>query len=524
MKLLFSTFESLFLLGGLILCQAITYAQGGSGSQKAQKPAPHEPSGVSFELHQPKLFAEKGSHANAWADFDNDGDLDLYVGFGGKPSRPNALYRNDNGQFTDVAAKVGVADTEQTRSAAWGDFDSDGHLDLYVGFSGGSQTGPSFTSNRLYRNDGDGKRFTDVTQSVGLTIPAGGLSRQVSWVDFDNDGDVDLSVSFRDRGDLLFRNDDGKFTDVTKAMGVSQTGASMGAVWFDYDEDGDLDMYLCNMDGHANRLYRNDGARFAEIAQRLGVDSGGREIQDEPGTLHAPGSIRPNLIDYDNDGDFDIYVTNLGAVDALYRNDGDGQFANVAAKVGLINDGWRGTASWADFDNDGRIDLYANGTLYRNEGGRFRDVTPSVITENVGGYGNQSADFDGDGDMDLAFSGRNHYLLRNLLSKEGAQGSLQIMVVSAKGHYTHAGSEVRLYSAGTRKLLGTRLVETGSGYGSQNVVPLHFGLADERVVDVEITTMTEKGRKVARLSNVDLSSRTGPFLVVRVDGDGQLVE
>ncbi len=114
------------------------------------------------------------------------------------------------------------------------------------------------------------------------------MNRQVSFVDYDNDGDVDLFVAFRGRPDHLFRNDDGTFTDVTESMG-DDPGSSMGAVWFDFDEDGDLDMYLANMDGYANCFYRNDGGRFVEVAQELGLDSGGREIAKEPGS-HASGS------------------------------------------------------------------------------------------------------------------------------------------------------------------------------------------------------------------------------------------
>ena len=528
----FFAFMSSFWLGVLILCQAMAVscqAREESGSQEEEtaelkegETADLKESVVNFELHQAELFAERSSHTNAWADFDNDGDLDLFVGFGGKPSRPNALYQNDGGKFTDVAGQVGVADTEQTRSVGWGDYNADGHLDLYVGFSGGSQTGPSFIGNRLYRNDGDGKYFTDVTQSVGLELEAGGVSRQISFVDYDNDGDVDLFVAFRGRPDHLFRNDDGKFTDVTKSM-RDDPGSSMGAVWFDFDEDGDLDMYLANMDGYANCFYRNDGGSFVEVAQELGLDTGGREIAKEPGS-HDFGSIRPDLIDYDNDGDLDIYMTNLGTVDGLYRNDGNGQFVNVSDQVGLTNDGYRGTATWADFDNDGRIDVYVLGTVYRNEGNAFRDVTPSVVSENVGGYGVQSADFDGDGDMDLAFSSRNHYLFRNLLGEDARRRSLQVLVLDGKGHYTRAGSEVRLYRAGTRNLLGTRIVETGSGYGSHNAIPVHFGLGEEGLVDVEITTMTPTGRKVGRLSNVDPGSQAGSAITVKVDADGQVVE
>src|SRR6185436_20256697 len=156
-----------------------------------------------FELVQPELFGVTGGMPNAWADFDNDGDLDEVVGFRG---RPNRLYRQDHGRFEDVAAAVGLADTVETRVAAWGDFDGDGHLDLYVGFAGG-------VPNKLYRNDGNGRHFTDVAPALGLRLV--GVSRQASWIDYDNDGDLDLFVAFRDQPNRLFRNDNGRFTDVT---------------------------------------------------------------------------------------------------------------------------------------------------------------------------------------------------------------------------------------------------------------------------------------------------------------------
>src|SRR5260221_4630015 len=134
--------------------------------------------GPRFELVQPELFGVTGGQPNAWADFDNDGDLDEFVGFRG---RPNRLYRQDHGRFEDVAADVGLADNIETRAAAWGDFDADGNIDLYVGFVDG-------TPNKLYRNDGNGRHFTDVAGPLGVS--ASGVTRQASWIDYDNDGDL----------------------------------------------------------------------------------------------------------------------------------------------------------------------------------------------------------------------------------------------------------------------------------------------------------------------------------------------
>jgi ASPIC and UnbV len=136
----------------------------------------------------------------------------------------------------------------------------------------------------------------------------------------------------------------------------------------------------------------------------------------------------------------------------------------------------------------------------------------------------QWADFDGDGALDLALANNNpsghHYLWRNLLPSDRARRSLQVLVLDERGRYTKAGSEVRIYSPGTRKILGTRLVDTGSGYCSQNVMPVHFGLPTEGNVDVEVTTMTRDGRKIARVANVDANKLVRRTLVLNIEADG----
>jgi hypothetical protein len=471
----------------------------------------------SFALVQPELMEERGSMTHAWADFDNDGDLDLFIGF--RPGQPNRLYRNDGGRFADVAGELGVADAEGTRAVAWGDFDADGWLDLFVGYTAGPEEGSAKLANRIYRNEGG--RFTDVTQDFNLQLPLG-HARQTSWVDFDNDGDVDLFFAIRDYPNRLFRNDEGTFVDVSEPMGITGSRATMGGVWFDFDLDGDLDLYLGNMDGFANRMYRNDGTAFVDVAPEMGLDSGGRAINPTPGDHDMAGTIRPDIADFDNDGDFDIFVTSLGGPDGFYRND-DGKYVSVASDFGLAHESYRGTAAWADFDNDGWIDLYSSGTLYRNNRGKFVDVTPETIRENVGGYGSIWADFDNDGAMDLALSSANHYVIRNQLPGEQATRSLRIMVLNERGIHTRAGTEVRLYAAGTRRLLGTRIMETGSGYNAQSVKPTHFGIPDEGAVDVEITLMSREGRKTVLLRDVDPGDHRNDQLVVKLDGEGRIV-
>ena len=211
-----------------------------------------------FTAVQPDRLGAGSTLVNAWADYDGDGDLDLFVGFNGAPNR---LYRNDNGTLLDVATAMGLADARATRAGAWGDFDGDGDPDLVVGFAPGPQS-----VLRLYRNDVG--RFTDVTASAGVARDSGAV-RQLSWIDYDADGDLDLFVAFRDRPNALFRNDAGKFTDIAADVGLADRRRSVGAVWFDFDEDGDLDLYVANMDGDANALYRNDAGRFISFISNM---------------------------------------------------------------------------------------------------------------------------------------------------------------------------------------------------------------------------------------------------------------
>jgi FG-GAP-like repeat len=213
-----------------------------------------------FELVQPELFAASGAQPNAWADYDGDGDLDLFVGF--RQDEANRLYRNDDGTFVNVAAEAGVADLTDTRAASWGDFDADGDPDLFVGF-----TRRSGAPARLYRNNGAGRPFSEVASASGIDVV--GEIRQPSFVDYDGDDDLDLFVAVRDAPNLLFRNDGGRFASVGQEMGIADPRRTVGAAWFDMDADGDLDVFVANQNGDLNGLFRNDTTRFVDVAGPL---------------------------------------------------------------------------------------------------------------------------------------------------------------------------------------------------------------------------------------------------------------
>jgi hypothetical protein len=466
-----------------------------------------------FEPIQPELLGTGGAFVNAFADFDGDGDLDLFVGFNGTPNR---LYRNDKGTFSDVAATAGVADARATRSAAWGDADADGDPDLVVGF-----TPAAGSLLRLYRNDRG--RFTDITTDAGLPVHLGAV-RQPAWIDFDADGDLDLFVAFRDKPNALFRNDSGAFRDVAADAGLADSRRSVGAVWFDYDEDGDLDLYVANMDGDANGLFENEAGRFTDVAEEAGVAWGGRAPD-----LNTNGTVRPCAADVDNDGHLDLFTANYGP-NGLFLNRG-GKFEDVSAAWGIAIDARYDACAFSDFDHDGRLDLYVNGTvtggtsyrdhLFRNTGSTFEDVTPENIRAIQADHGVEWGDVDGDGAQDLALTGSRpdgmHYLLRNVLAPADARRSLRVRVVDGRGRATRAGAEVRLYAAGTRRLLGTRLVDTGSGYDAQNDMPVHFGLAEARRVDVEVIWPAGGRRTPVTLKNVQPRGQVVEARVGRVE-------
>ena len=481
---------------------------------------PRQPEPVRFEAVQPELFGLGGALTDAWADFDLDGDPDRFVGFREGAGR---LYENrGESGFVDVAAAVGLVFEGSVRTSAWGDYDADGDPDLFLGFAGGEPV------TALFRNDGG--RFTEAAAETGLAVTEG-TTRQAAWIDYDRDGDLDLFLALRDRDNLLFRNEgpDG-FLDVSAASGIGDSRRTVGALWFDADMDGDLDLVTANMNGDGNGLWRNDAGRFTDIAGGTPVESGGRVLGDE-----AQGSVRVCAPDVEPDGLFDLFFANYGP-SALLRATAPGTWASPEPGDSLGTPSRYDTCVWGDFDNDGALDLYLNGTvggdvhyrdhLYRRESGHsfFSDVTPPELLELKASHGATWVDFDGDGDLDLALAGAApdgmHHLMMNRLQAGYRWQSLAVRVLDGSGHATRPGAEVRLFDTGSGRLLGAGIVDTGSGYDAQSDLPLHFGIPGGRAVDVEITVIGAAGRQTGRVPEVDPAVVQNQPLVVWVDDQG----
>ena len=481
-----------------------------------------------------RYYIETMGSGVAFFDYDRDGFLDIYAVNGqfltdsATDSVGNALYRNErDGSFVDVTEQAGVGDRGYGMGVAAGDYDNDGYSDLYV-----TNYGP----NVLYRNKGDGS-FSDVTEQAGVGDRLWGVG--CAFLDYDNDGDLDLYVAnyliykmadadrilkpylarnvdaptlmgyphpdnFEGAPDLLYRNaGDGTFADVTRESGIyNPDGKGMGMACSDYDDDGDTDIFVAN-DLTENFLYRNAGdGTFTEEGLIAGV------AYDRDGRTQS--GMGADFGDYDNDGDFDLFMTDYQAeTNPLYHNEGGGFFVDRAFAVGLAIPSLP-YVSWGnlffDFDSDGYRDLFvANGhvldnaelfdssssyhqpnQLFRNAGpntsGRwhFSDVSSQAgpaLQMASPSRGVACGDYDNDGDSDLFVLNSN--LPATLLRNDSLHSNhcLMVRTLGVESNRDGIGARVRVVAG---DLVQIAEVRSGSSYLSQNDLRLSFGLGSRK--------------------------------------------
>lgn len=487
-----------------------------------------------------KYFIEPIGSGVVLFDFENDGDLDLYLINGSdlpgqtSPTAPtNRLYRNDGDTFTDVTTQAAVGDTGYGLGGCVGDYNNDGFTDLYV-----TNYGP----NVLYRNNGDGT-FTDVTESTGTA--GNQFSSGCAFVDVDADGYLDIYVvnyvqfdpetnpectrqgirtyctpeTLPGAADILYRNNrDSTFTDITAEAGISGgNGKGLGVVCGDVDNDGDVDIFVAN-DTTPNFLYLN--ASDAAIKMTEDALFAGVALSEEGRAYSGMGA---NLGDFDNDGYLDIVITNFqDQTNSLYHNAQSGFFNEVSFAKGIGEKSLRYLAwgvDFVDFNNDGWLDLFvANGHLddniaeidpigtyaqpnqlfLSNGGVSFEAAADAAIAVQKVSRGTAFGDIDNDGDMDIVVS--NLKDTPTVLRNDGGNASqwLQVKLIGTHCNRDAIGARVVLVSGDVTQ---TREVKSGSGYLSQNDLRLHFGLGNATRVDT--LTVRWLCGKVQTLQNIE---------------------
>jgi hypothetical protein len=418
----------------------------------------------------------------SWVDEDGDGDLDLYVVTGFSANNENVLYRNEAGTLVRVLGVPLVQDAADSPCSAWGDYDNDGTIDAFVS-NLVANGGMLFHAGTL-----------DMTAGVTSTVLKG---TGCAWGDYDNDGRLDLVVSalFGQgnivTGNRLFHNDgDGTFTEVTEGPMVTTQDTHHHPTWADYDGDGDVDLFFATGpvgSTDTDRMYRN-------LLEETGSATF-TPITTVPIATDARDSQQLSWVDYDDDGDLDLYAVNYTSLgNQLYRNDGGGAFTKITTGTIVTDTGANHGVVWGDFDLDGDQDAYVardtgqSNRYYRNEGnGTFTRITSGPhVNELRSNYGAAAADYDGDGDLDLfvptARSEGPSLLFRNDLANGNHWAAFRLRGTLANRSGLGAKVRVRAVIGGAPKWQ-MRELRTATCYGGHDALVAHFGLGGAATVD-----------------------------------------
>jgi enediyne biosynthesis protein E4 len=354
----------------------------------------------------------KASDGSSWGDIDNDGDLDLFVA--NWWGQPNLLYLNNGDKtFTFQQGIQMTTEASHSETGSWGDYNNDGYLDLYVCNSGGS------LKNFLYKNNGDGT-FTKINDTfLNQTF----ASRNVDWIDFNNDGLQDIFVTNENNQNenLYLNNGDDTFAIANVPSLLQNGGSTAGSNWEDFDNDGDFDVLLVNWGNQRNQLYINNG------------DGTFTKLNEAPFTTDVSNAFGSSVGDIDNDGDLDIIIarafTTQKTANYLYINNNDGTFSK-SNDTAVQDSGWTYGVAFGDYDNDGWLDLFEarcfnaneNNVLFHNNGG-----TNNWVMMNLSGFHSNKSSIGAIVKLKAVIDGEPVWQMRKVVGQNGYCGqNLQI--------------------------------------------------------------------------------------------------
>ena len=425
----------------------------------------------------------------SFADFDNDGWDDIT--YASENGVDLYFFKNTNGVFNLVTFN-GISNTSKAKQVIWVDYDNDGDKDFFVTAIEGK--------NAFYSNDGE-MNFTDISSTIGI-FQTDLFTYGASFGDIDNDGDLDLFISNRSPEDhnYLYRNDSGIYVDITSTSGISLEGQlSFCSIFFDYDKDGLQDIYVSNdKEENINRLYKNlgDGV-FQDVSEssNAGVDV---------------SAMSTTLGDFNNDGWFDIYITNtpfsqVSSIqgNVLLKNNGDGTFTNVATETGTSFDSVGWGSVFLDADNDGLLDIYVsssengNGSLISSAFYHQQDDETFMIPQDIGfntdlreSYSNAIGDINNDGKPEIVVGNDtdNNFLWQNNTINEN--NWLKVKLEGVVSNKDGIGNTIEINVDGQSQY---RYTLAGEGYLSQNSFYEFFGTGLSNLIDYVKVTWTSTG-------------------------------
>ena len=430
----------------------------------------------------------------SFVDFDNDGWDDL--SFASQENNQLRFFKNNGGSFIAITLN-GISNSQKTKQINWVDYDNDGDKDLFVaGFIG---------TNKVYKNDGD-MNFTEVSSSIGL-FQEDLFTNTISFGDIDNDGDLDVFFTHRDgpnenQRNYLYTNNNGFFTEITESSGIVLTSElSLCATFFDYNNDGLQDLYVSNdKPTYKNRLYKNNG------------DLTFTDVSDSSGAGISINAMTTTIGDYNNDGWFDIYITNTPQGNSLLKNNGNGTFSDVASLSNTSYDSMGWGAVFLDADNDGYEDLYVSGSFdggipefismafYHNQQNDTFSLANNVGFQNDSeiSFSNAIGDVDNDGKAEIVVSNNtnNHSLWKNQTTNNN--NWLKIKLEGVISNKDGIGNKIEVFANGKSQY---RFTSGGEGYLSQNSSYEFFGLLDATLVEYIKVTWNKTG-VVETINNV----------------------